>query len=329
MPKGAFLPELLQLHVFARDATEIQRFLQQVGDEVFAPVISAAQAGLPRPTINFRANAYSLSEVVAIASLLHEYVHYLQYTTRGLGLLFYEGRYQRYLWTRSCLQELADLKVTLRFPLIAWFEDAGSSAPAPLAEWRKGWGGYQAAIATNGLGPPVGWEEAFNEFVRREFAENWFPMTALKEPNGTVLPVELSVSRLLETEADAIVIAFLADHFPDMCAAARDELHGPPDPTRRSFALPLIHSGLTYVVPIIADYAMQLPLHTSGKLRSASAAFADMLGVVKDRYAGMSIEHIPEPLSTVTSCIPDGESLETVGSIFPSECTGGGRVESN
>jgi hypothetical protein len=304
MAKGAFFPELLQLHVYARDASEIQRFLLQLHDDLFAPVMRAAEEGLPCPAVPFRSRDYSLNEVVAIGSLIHEYVHYLQYTTRNLGLLFYESRYGQYQSTGSCLKELKTLNKGLRLPLIAWFEDEGSSAPAPLTKWREEWGAYQAAIATIGLGPPVGWDSAFNAYVRREFHDNWFPMTRLEQHDGTVVPIELSVGRLLETEADIVVITLLGELFPEMCDAACQELLGPPDPVQRSFALPLMYSGLTYVVPVIADYAMQLPFHTNGKLRSASAVFADMLGVVKDRYAGMSLKdtmgHRDELIKTIS-----------------------------
>jgi hypothetical protein len=290
--KGAFYPELLQMQLYMQDFSEAQSFLRDYHDDLIRPAIEAAECGLPLPSTRFRSEKYSLNQVVAVGSLIHEYVHYLQYTTRNIGLLFYESRFQQYLWTHRCLQDLVAQGHSPRLPLMKWFEEEGKNAPAPLQQWRKEWGAYQAGVSVSGLGPPIGWDDHFGNHVRSEWEPGWFPIMTFEDADGTTSSVELPTDLLLETEADIIMISLLEALFPEQCEPACQELLGPPDPVRRSIALPLMHGGLTHLVPVIADYSMQLPFDATGKLRSATARFCDMLAVVKDRYAGMSLHDV-------------------------------------
>lgn len=292
MAKGAFYPELLQVQLYMRDFAEVQAFLRGYHDDLIRPAIEAAERGLPLPSTRFRSENYSLDQVVAVGSLIHEYVHYLQYTTRNLGLLFYESRFQQYGWTRQCLKDLVAQGHSPRLPLMKWFEEAGSDAPAPLQQWRKEWGAYQAAVSVSGLGPPIGWDDHFGSHVRSEWQKGWFPVLTFADADGRTTQVEMTMALLLETEADTIVISLLAALFPDHCEPACQELLGTPDPARSSIALPLMHNGLTHLIPLVADYSMQLPANETGTLRSAPARFCEMLVVVKERYAGMSLQDV-------------------------------------
>lgn len=291
MAKGAFYPELLQMQIYMQDFNEAQSFLRDYHDFI-GLAIEAADHGLPCPTTRFRSEKYSLAQVVAVGSLIHEYVHYIQYTTRNLGLFFYESRFQQYLWTQRCLRELETQNHPPQLPLMKWFEETGEDAPAPLQKWRQEWGAYQAAVSVSGMGPPIGWDDHFGDYVRSEWEPNWSPTLTIKEPDGTDSSLEMSTSLLLETEADIIVISLLEALFPDLYDPACQELLGSQDPIRRSIAIPLMYGGLTHLIPVIADYSMQLPFDTSGKVRSPASRFCDMLAVVKDRYAGMSLDDI-------------------------------------
>lgn len=292
MAKGAFYPELLQMQLYMQDFSEAQSFLHDYHEDLIRPAIEAADHGLPLPATRFCSEKYSLAQVVAVGSLIHEYVHYLQYTTRNLGLLFYESRFQQYLWTHRCLRELVTQGYTPKLPLMRWFEEAGKNAPDPLQQWRKEWGAYQASVSVSGMGPPIGWDDHFGSYVRSEWEPNWFPVLTFQDANGTEDLVEMSTALLLETEADIIMISLLEALFPDLCEPACQELLGPPDPVRSSIALPLMYGGLTHLVPVIADYSMQLPFDATRTVRSPAAHFCDMLAVVKDRYAGMSLNDV-------------------------------------
>jgi hypothetical protein len=292
MAKGAFYPELLQIQVYMQDFNEAQSFLRDYYDDLIRPAIEAANQGLPCPATKFRSEKYSLAQAVAVGSLIHEYVHYLQYTTRNLGLLFYESRFQQYLWTQRCLGKLMTQGYPPQLPLMMWYEQAGENAPAPLQQWRKEWGAYQAAVSISGMGPSVGWDNHFGNYVRTKWNPNWFPTLTVKEADGMDSSVEMTTALLLETEADVIVISLLEALFPDLYEPACQELLGPPDPLRHSIALPLMHGGLTHLIPVIADYSMQLPFDSTSKITSPAARFCDMLAVVKDRYTGMSLNDV-------------------------------------
>lgn len=292
MAKGVFYPELLQMQLYMHDFSEAQSFLRDYYNDLIRPAIEATDHGQPLPATKFRSQKYSLAQVVAIGSLIHEYVHYLQYTTRNLGLLFYESRFQQYLWTQRCLGELVTHGYPPALPLMRWFEEAGRNAPDPLQQWRKEWGAYQASVSVSGMGPAIGWDDRFGNHVRSEWEPNWFPVLTFQEANGTEDSFEMSTQVLLETEADIIMISLLEALFPDLCEPAFQELLGPPDPIRRSIALPLMYAGLTHLVPVIADYSMQLPFDATGTTRSPTAHFCDMLAVVKDMYAGMSLNDV-------------------------------------
>jgi hypothetical protein len=122
---------------------------------------------------------------------------------------------------------------------------------------------------------------------------------------------------MMETEADVIVMTVLQELFPEMWGEACDELLGPPDPVRRSMAIPLMYAGLTHLVPIMVDYSMQLPLKVTDRPRSPSGAFCEMLGVVTERFAGMSqrdiLIHGREVIQTISSelgIMPLEESIQ-------------------
>lgn len=291
MAKGAFYPELFQLQLYMEDFKEAESFLRDYYDDLIRPAAEASENGLPLPPIRFHSEKYSLDQIIAVGSFIHEYVHYLQYTTRNLGLLFYESRYQQFLWTSHCINELNIQGYPIQLPLMRWFEK-GKNIPAPLQKWRSEWGAYQGAISLSGMGPVIGWDEPFGSYFRSEFEPNWLPILEFQDENGEVESVEISTSVLMETEADIITISLLEALFPDRYKEACDELIGQSISIQRSIAFPMMYHGLTHLIPIIADYSMQLTFDASGTIKSSTAMFCDMLEIVRSRYAGISLDDV-------------------------------------
>ncbi len=277
------------LQLYLQNPGEAEGFLREFFKKLFPALEQMSRSPGKQPSeINFNPPNNNLDSAVAMGALVHEYYHYLQYTTRAVGLLFYECRYQQFLITQTCVNRLSTLQERLELPLIKAHDKANQKTRGVFDDWWNVWGPYQAAISASGLGIALDEEEHFATYVRSGLSKKWNPTIEVKTEDGQSYNREVSIDLLLETEADIVTMEVLQALFPDRWTDACDVLAGNLGPESCSLAIPFLYAGLADLIPLLMDYSMQSPMHSeSGCLRSPAELFVSMFRIAKDRYSGM------------------------------------------
>jgi len=289
MAKGYYYPELLAIHSYSENPSETIAYLQTYTDKL-RDDFTALESGTSVKGIRLDGHHDDLDRAIAFGSMIHEYVHHLQYSSRSLGLLFYECRHQQSLWTHACLKELREQNMPPLFPLMQYVASMDSPNPI-LNRWSDGWTPYQGAIAITGMGTWLDIEGSFPQ----NFSRDWF---MAMEPNDAYLKSErLSWADMLETEAEVITGDILRETFPDVYADACNAL-GESEQT-----LDYRERGLHRLIPLLCDYCMQSHMVMDNRPVNPRVLFDSAIGTVEKVYAGMEyselIKHNAEVLDTI------------------------------
>ena len=163
MPKGHYIPELLTIQTFSTSSTEMLAYCTKHLDAISEALGTLASGQAPGPVLpKLDGNSDDVTRAVAFGSVVHEYVHHLQCTTRMLGCLFFECRHQQSVWTHHCMAALRDAGAAPSIPLLRY---ANPSIPHSheIDRWMDEWLPYEATILMTGFGSPSEAERRYHE----------------------------------------------------------------------------------------------------------------------------------------------------------------------
>lgn len=212
MATGCFYPELLTSQLYVENPQEMREFLNDLR-AMFLAGPHDASGTYPNPEA--LSGSYDLYSKVAIGSLIHEYVHLLQYTSRFVGVGLYECRFQQFLGMKECIRDLGEHCAVLPLPLLAFAENAQESQ-GPIGrildKWRKHWMSYQAALAASGMYGCLSTDARFERHVTDEFYDLQEVVTPVMRLGDQ--DCKVSTRWILELEAHTTTSAFLSMLFP-------------------------------------------------------------------------------------------------------------------
>ncbi len=306
MAKGYYYPELLAIHTYSQNPGETLAYLQAY-TAALRDAFSTLQAGKSAETIRLDNQGCDLDRAIAFGSLIHEYTHHLQYTTRNMGLFFYECRHQQSVWTYRCLKEMREGGVPPLIPLMKYVVSPDTTNPI-LERWRDQWVAYEGGIALTGLGAWLAVQGAFPQEMPREF------FAAMGVNRSTD---DLRWTHMLEAEAEIITGEILRETFPSIHTEARNAL-GESEET-----LAFRENGIHRLIPILCDYCMQSHLVVDKRPMNPRTLFDTAVAAVEQLFAGIDyadiMKHIDEIIGTMqqaTGLPPLPELLRTAEDQF-------------
>jgi hypothetical protein len=290
MAKGAFYPDLFCLQLYQQNPGELQDLLKEFIEVFLTYIKQGNQNKLKDIELKLFVN-YDFDSIVALGSLVHEYYHYLQYTTRTNGLLYYNCRYEQFLITKKYLEELKEFGEPLTIPLTNTSLSTNKHVKEIGKKWWNMWGPYEATIISSGLGCSQNETDNFKRHVEKNLSKDWNPEIKYSNKSDESFKRECTMELLLETEAEIVTFEVLRAYFPGKWSEVMNTITGN-DPSSSSLAIPLIMEGLSQLVPFLMDYTMQSPFVSKTGLRSQVQLFFIMLDIVRDKYKGIDIQDI-------------------------------------
>ncbi|NOZ46843.1 MAG: hypothetical protein GXO79_08670 [Chlorobi bacterium] len=310
MAKGAFYPELFLIQLYYRNPREVQDFLDMYRKD-FLKIVD----GEVIPTAGFKFNVpdYDIESVVALGSLVHEFYHYLQFTTRSLGVLYYECRYQQFLITLDFMHKIKELDKIPNFPLTHFQTDSNEKLHKLYKSWWDNWSPYQASIATGGMGDFQEEQSNFSKYIRSNLSTDFNPKFEFSNINWNGWKRDCTTSLLLETEAEIVTLEVLQYLFPDKWQEAWQKM-SVNDPANCTLAEPFVTTGLSCLVPLIMDYSMQSTLFSKTKrnIISQSELFFSMIETIEDKYIGISHNDVMKFQNEILSSISTKLGIESL-----------------
>jgi len=250
--KGQFIPDLLLLQSIAYHPDELKDVWKAVED-------SLSTGALPRQD-------WESDTLVAVGSWLHEFTHYLQFTTRIQGVEYY-----------SLSSSLANRSLACVRELVRWSEETGEPFGLPLhnfafncqrsgkdcaviRDWFDYWFTLNTLLVMGGWSVRPSQDQRLIDFWKQKRdAPQLFPsITYSKSADGNEVSEtrDITSETVMEVEAIIVTTRILECFFPERHGEILRELHGWCD-DNANVALRIMGKGLDLLVPLIADYSMQ------------------------------------------------------------------------
>jgi hypothetical protein len=302
MAKGYYYPELLAVHTYSENPKETFGYLQTYTDTLREAFL-ALESGKPAKGVRLDGQPDDLDRAIAFGSLVHEYIHHLQYTSRRLGLLFYECRHAQSLWTHRCLKELREENTPPLIPLMRY----ATSTDAPnsiLQRWREKWVEYEGLIAIIGMGTWLQVQGSFSQDIARD----WF--AAMGANAAFINGDQLSWADMLETEAEIITGEILHGTFPNVHAEARNALG------ESKQTLIFRERGLHRLIPLLCDYCMQSRLVVENRPVNPRVLFDTAIETVEKRYAGIEYAEIVKHGAAILATVQEATGLPPLSELL-------------
>lgn len=245
--KGQFIPDLLLLVSGFLSPGEMKQAFTFL-DELFA------SGGQPKQKL-------SKDVITAFTVWVHEFTHFVQFTTRISAADYYS-------FSTSLANYTIDASLKLKNVLSA---EAGAFLPihkhifrnysnldevdSISKDWLEYYFGANQVLAVGGWSPRQNQDRLLLQTLSDNNHE-MFPRLKYSNDSGENIEKQLCTETVLETEAFIVSTNVLRIYFPDSYQEILAELHPTVD-EHIEFALNLISSGYEILVPVMADFAMQ------------------------------------------------------------------------
>lgn len=314
--KGEFIPDLLTVRSYALHQRELTEVLNHT-----ARIASTGQV---------IGHAFALETLVAAASWVHEYTHFLQYVTRVQGVEYFAVRQLQASATATCTRSLArgapSPSHRLNLPLCrfatrdAVVEDSAADA---IHLWRRIWCKAQLHLAESGWEADQVHAGVLGRFLAEFRGQSLWPQVALGDVNSKTTTKDLTTGVLLEAEAWTNAFHFVRVFFPDDVVPVFNELVGWIDFENAGFGMALVHDRVDCLVPLVTDLCMQQPCfltrgEPSAPRKCPAWLFDSAINECRQRFAGMGYtevlrrrEEIINHLCSALGCVDPSEAIES------------------
>lgn len=254
-------------------------------------------------------NSHSTETLTNLAAWIHEYTHFIQYSTRLLGLEYLTYSNVIALTTNKAVKSYQRTRrsnhpfLPLHKHLFEEFRTL-DEWPNILKDWMGLWLKGSIHLSILGLSPMPTQHRDIHGFIEQHFPHVTRPRYVRKaehDSNNTQEIVsDITTESVLEVEAFISSVMFMRLAFPDRTQEVISSLH-PHIDADTNLALNILENGQGALVPVLSDFALQViadpePSSISQRLENYQEyqpAFRFMHGLsALERYTGIEVHEI-------------------------------------